>query len=248
MDLWLEQCRTTTSPFLCSAAATKQPQPELSSSPAMVLGALVVEPLRAVRRLGCKALGWSFSDVTAGLRENRETMIQLSLNDYHFADEEWCQIFAALGDSTICRDLRLFNTDLTDEKMMHLAAALRENRSVVVLNVGKNPFGDEGARALATALQAGGRPRMEELRYHWTSMGQAGWQALAEVGVQQSRETGSRSANVFFGYVSQSPAASGQRFMLSNYKDAYEDFPDRPDDLRLAKSSCNTTALPFFRG
>ena len=49
--------------------------------------------------------------------------------------------------------------------MLHLAAALRENRSVVVLDVGQNRFGDQGAKDLADALRAPDRPKMKALCY-----------------------------------------------------------------------------------
>ena len=102
-----------------------------------------------------------------------------------------------------------------------------------------NPFGDEGARALAAGLRARGRPRMQRLRYDATYTGRVGEEALADVEVSVMRRAGGPIYNFLFGYVPRQgqPEASSLPFLLSNYKDAYERFPDPPHNLRLGQNS-----------
>ena len=113
----------------------------------------------------------------------------LNLYSTHVGDAGASALATALGRGALPRlkRLRLYNTALGDAGLVALAPALRRRPALEYLNLGGNPFGNEGLAALvapppqavAPPPTTGGLKKLEALDLHNTQIADAGCAALA---------------------------------------------------------------------
>ncbi len=103
---------------------------------------------------------------------------ELRLGTIDLRDEGAASVVHALAENTSVRLLGLWKCNIGPAGGGHLARILSSNRQISFLDLGRNPFGDEGATALATGLR-NNCGAVKEIYLGFCEIGDAGCVALA---------------------------------------------------------------------
>lgn len=126
-------------------------------------------------------------------KDHAESLTDLNLCKSHVDDDCIPALIRIVKRARHLKNLNISDNAITGAGMEQLCQALEGHPSVKLLNIGSNPLGDRGGKAIASLIRSGDS-HIEELQAHHASIGDAG---LAAIGQAFSRtETAMERVNL----------------------------------------------------